>query len=194
MTKARTMVVVCFLAAFAAGIGAGLLVARQRHGPRHRSFLVRELDLTSEQAEKIRAIWSGVREALGPGRTEARRALETEREEAVRALLTKDQVARYDQVLEAFRRKREQMAEERKRRFDKAAEQTKEVLTEAQRLKYEKLLEGRRKRGRRPGRRGFGRPEDAGVPPPPPPPPSEHPRPKQPQGAAEGRGPHRERR
>lgn len=172
MTKARVLIVLCFILAFAAGISGGLAVSRppeRRPGP---PFLVEELDLTPGQAEQIRGIWSKTREVLR-SRTRGRRdALEQEREDAVRALLTPEQLARYEQVQADYRKKREEMGAKVREAIDQAVAETRKILTDEQRAKYEKLLEERRKKGGRPWGRGHHRgPHGSGPGGPPEPPP-----------------------
>lgn len=146
MTRARIVFILCFAAAFAAGVGAGLAVSRRgRRGlPPH---LVEELGLTAEQTEQVRAIWSEAGEAMRAAMKGQREALEQERDAATRALLTEEQVTRYEQVMKDFESKREAARAKAREIADKAVERTKEILTPEQKAKYEKLLERRGKRG-----------------------------------------------
>jgi len=167
MTRTRILIIICFVAAFAAGISGGLAVSRraaERAGP---PFLVEQLDLTPEQASQIRDIWSQTREAMHAAMGGQREALEEEREEAIRGLLTEDQAARYEQVLDDYRRKRDALNEKRQEIIDQAVERTKALLTDEQRAKYEGLLEERRKQGGPPwgrGRHGSPRGDNSGRP------------------------------
>jgi Spy/CpxP family protein refolding chaperone len=167
MTRTRVLIVICFAAAFAAGISGGLAVSHRGAERRDHPRLVEQLDLTPEQASQIRDIWSQTREAMRAAMAGQRDALEDERENAIRDLLTEDQVARYEQVMDDYRRKREALREQRRAIFEHAVERTKALLTDEQRAKYEGLLEERRKQGgpawgRR--RHGSSREERGGTP------------------------------
>lgn len=149
MTKAKTMVCICFVLAFAAGVCVGLLVSRSASGPRSGSWLSRELDLTREQREQMRQIWSEVMRASGERQRERRDTLQKERDEAISALLTNEQEREYEQLMEQYARKHQELSQERRKRFEETVEKTKQILTESQRKKYEELLKnGRGPRGR----------------------------------------------
>jgi len=164
------MVVVCFLVAFAAGVGVGLALRHRPAVPPVHSVLVRELNLTPEQGKKVLEIWSRARDALREQFHEQREAVAKQRDEAIRALLTKEQTPRYEQITADYQRKRDELGEQRKKLFRQAVEQTKEILTEDQRARYEEILEewrkmrphGRRPHGTRPseGTTGSNRPSE----------------------------------
>jgi Spy/CpxP family protein refolding chaperone len=154
MTKTRLLIVVCFLVAFAAGISGGLAFSRRPRERPRPPLLVEQLDLTAEQAEQARDIWSETREALRADMAGRRDALQQERDDAIRALLTEEQRVRYEQVMADYRSKREELRNKRKAAIEKAVERTKEILTDEQRAKYDQLLEERRKQGGLPWGRG----------------------------------------
>ena len=60
MTKTKMILIVSFLVTAAAGIGVGMLVSWPKPRYAHRSRLARELNLSSEQQEQMRKIWSEV--------------------------------------------------------------------------------------------------------------------------------------
>ena len=158
MTKARVMMLACFLVAFAAGTALGLLVGRPALAPHSRSRLSRELDLTPQQREQMRQIWSDVMRSAPQDEYERRQALRTQRDEAIQALLAEEQKPRYEEVMQEYSRKVDELAQERQELFQKATERTKEILTESQRKKYEELLEKARGPRSRPGGRPTHRP------------------------------------
>jgi len=159
----RWIVLGCFLAAFVAGVAAGVALFPPPPPPPPGSWLTHELDLTPEQRTRMRQIWSGV--MRGPRHSE-RQAMEKEKDEAVRALLTDEQKARYEEVAKGFAARLAAQADERKKAFEDAVESTKKILSEKQRAKYEEIL---KQRGGGWGRRGPpGPPPDGGVPEPPP--------------------------
>ena len=60
MTKTKVILIVAFLVTTAAGVGVGMLVSWPKPGYSRRSRLARELNLSSEQQEQMRKIWSEV--------------------------------------------------------------------------------------------------------------------------------------
>ena len=141
MSKAKAMLCVSFVLAFAAGICAGLLFGRSRSVRARGSVLLRELDLTPKQQEQMRAIWSEVTRASADRQLEDRDALRKKRDDAVKALLTSEQLRAYEQLMEEYTRELHALSQERRRRFDEAVEKTKLILTEPQRQKYMEMLE-----------------------------------------------------
>jgi len=152
VTKTRIVMLVSFAVVFAAGMAAGLLLARSARPAHRRSWLTSELDLTSEQREQMREIWSWP-DPRSPMRSpfERRRAIREWRDEAVRALLTDEQKVRHDELMLQYERKLAELTEERRKAFEEKVERTKGILTESQRKKYEELLEKGRGSRRRPG-------------------------------------------
>ena len=162
MSRAKVMMLACFLVAFAAGTTLGLLVGRSSRGHGRRSRLSRELGLTPGQREQMRKIWSDVMSSSSGPQRESRQSLREERDEAVRALLTEERKSKYDKVMEEYQQKVEELGRERRARFQEAVERTKEILTDAQREKYEELMKRRSEGGFRSFRgrdRGSGDPE-----------------------------------
>lgn len=147
MTRTRLLILTCFAAAFAAGISGGLVIGRQPRKPPPPPFLVQQLDLTPEQAERVRDIWSKTYDSLRATLSAKREALEQDREDAILAILTEDQLAFYQQVTAGYRAERDRLAEERKAAIEQAVERTKAVLTDEQKAKYEALLAEREKQG-----------------------------------------------
>jgi len=157
MTKTRIILLVGSVLVFAAGTSAGLLLSRVNDKPRRRSWLVSELNLTADQQEKMREIWSETLKSRLGSRGEDRRNLRQQRDEAIEQLLTAEQKVEYDAVQERYAQQIEQMHEQRRRAFEAATERTKRILTPEQVTKYEKILAQRREAGSSPQSRG-GRP------------------------------------
>jgi len=147
MTKAKVLLTVAFVVAFAAGAAVGLLMSSPGHRPRGPSWLTAELGLTDQQREQMHEIWSEVMRAGGSDRWERRRALAQHRDEAVTALLTEAQREQYDSILRDYGAKMDELDQERKQAFEQAVERTKQILTPEQAKKYDELFEERRKRG-----------------------------------------------
>jgi Spy/CpxP family protein refolding chaperone len=149
------LVIVCFLAAFAAGLAVGLVADRAPDPPRHHSWLMAELKLTPQQRDQMGKIWSEVMEGSGRQHGEQRRAITEERDKAIVGILTPAQQPKYDQIQQDYTRKLGELAQQRKAAFDQAVERTKQILTPEQVTKYEELLKKQRERGFG-GPRGMG--------------------------------------
>ena len=161
MSKAKAMLCVSFVLAFAAGICAGLLFVRSMSVRAPGSVLSRELDLTPKQREQMRQIWSEVTRASAERQPADRDAIRKRRDEAVKALLTSEQMREYEQLMEQYARELDALSQERRTRFDEAVEKTKLILTEPQRRKYTEMLERGARRPRRGGRPGENRSESS---------------------------------
>ena len=105
MNKTRIIILVSFALVFAAGAAVGLLVARSAQPPRRGSWLAHEFDLTPEQQEQMRKIWSEVMSSARRNGRERRQALRTERDKAVQALLSEEQKVQYEEVMQEYSRK-----------------------------------------------------------------------------------------
>jgi Spy/CpxP family protein refolding chaperone len=156
--RTKIVMTAAFALALCAGVAVGMLGARlpeKRGEP--RSWLADELQLTAEQREKMKAIWSEVskgREESG----EKRRAIEKERTDALKAFLGKlspEQRTEYESISQKFQQDRQELDRERDTKFKEAERQTEEMLTPEQREKYKALREKRRE-GRGDGRGGPG--------------------------------------
>lgn len=151
MTKTRLLLTVCFCAAFAAGVAAGLAWPRRHGRPPRGSLIANELGLTAEQREHMRQIWSGAMDALRGQHSKQRRELREQRDAAIVGLLTQEQKVRYDRIRSEYEAEMEAIGKAREAAFEDAVERTKQILTEPQRKKYEEML-----KKRRPGRRHWG--------------------------------------
>jgi Spy/CpxP family protein refolding chaperone len=154
--KMLLLVVICFLAAFAAGLGVGLVVARPADQPRHHSWLMAELKLTAQQRDQMGKIWSEVMEGSGRQHGEQRRAASEERDKAIVGILTPEQQPKYEQIQKDYAGKQAEFAQQRKTAFEQAVERTKQILTPEQAKQYDELLKKQRERG-------FGGPRGMGA-------------------------------
>ena len=134
-------------------IGQGL----KRPAPpmdRH-SWIAAELDLSPEQSEKMRAIWSDLVPAPATSTAPAtapttatrpldrRHQYQKERDDALAALvatLTPPQRAEYEKIMDRYNNQVADLGREREAAFQAAVEKTKAILSEAQKAKYEELL------------------------------------------------------
>ena len=146
MTRTKVILLVCFVAAFAAGGALGLAAGKSHRRQRDRSWLMAELNLTAQQREQMRQIWSETMEASARQHEEQRRAIAQQRDEAIAALLTPQQQPKYQQILQDYDRRIEELASQRKLAFEQAVEQTKQILTPDQARQYDELLKRQRDR------------------------------------------------
>jgi Spy/CpxP family protein refolding chaperone len=147
MTKTRLLLLVCFVAAFAAGTTAGLVIRKSDEHPRGHSWLMAELKLTDQQRDQMGKIWSEVMEASGRQHWEQRRAFAEERDKAIAAMLTPEQQSKHEQILDDYNRKVSELSQERKRAFEEAVQRTKQILTPDQARQYDELMKKQRDRG-----------------------------------------------
>ena len=178
MKKLVAILVVCVLLSLGAGVFIGVLWEHRR--PPLDPF-VGELNLTAEQQDKLKAIWSDAMEKGGfPVQDERREAAKKEYDAALRALFPAEQQPRYDELLHGYQKKLEDIELESRKIFDDATERSKQVLSEQQRAKYEEI---RRKHAERMKERGPGKKPGGFIPLlPPPPPPGPRPGGPRPQG------------
>ncbi|HOB75713.1 MAG TPA: Spy/CpxP family protein refolding chaperone [Phycisphaerae bacterium] len=179
MTKA--LVVVCFVAAFAAGLVVGLQwrapePPQTKRPSRGGGWLARELDLTPSQQEELDKIWSQIARSGGREREERRRQLYRERDEAIVALIRPEDELLYEAILSDYAAQMAELDAEWRTAFDDAVERTRQILTPDQQARCDQLLQrlhrergpydwrrGERDRGVRPGPRG-GPPGSRGSP------------------------------
>ncbi len=173
VTRARLIIAVAFIVTFLAGIAAGLAFKPMPPPPpREGSWLERELKLSPEQREKMRAIWTDVmRDAGRQSSMDRRRELQKERDEAVRLLIPEEHLSEYDLTLMEYARKAAELGKERERAFQEAVDRTTKILDEAQKKRYLELMKTRPERGphrpggpvREPGRPGERPPPGSGT-------------------------------
>ncbi len=145
MSKARVVMFVCFLVVFAAGVAGGVFLAPCGREHSRRSLLSRELDLSSDQRDQIRRIWSEVMAESKKKLREQSEKARSKRQAAVEALLKGDQVVAYKRIMATEKKELDAIKSERERLFAQAVERTKAVLNDKQRARYERLMEeGRR--------------------------------------------------
>jgi Spy/CpxP family protein refolding chaperone len=141
----RTVVVVGFLVAFAAGWSVGM---NRRVGDakpascsgRHGGWLVAELELSAEQQKQLEQIWSDVAKGGWRDRMDRRRQLSRERDEAIAALIRPEDKVRLDEILKQYAESSAAMERESRASYQSAVDQTKAMLTPEQRAKYEEIL------------------------------------------------------
>ncbi len=171
MSKAKAVILVCFVVAFAAGVLLGSVLGRRtvppveptpaEGGRRHRGpSLSEQLQLTPEQREQMKEMWEAMAQA-GRRNRERRMELQRERDRAVKDLYTEEQLTEYERVVQEYETQIEELNEQRRKGFEDVRERTRAILTPEQRQKYDEMLE----RFERPGPRGPGRRSGTGPPP-----------------------------
>ena len=155
MSKTKAILLFCFASVFAAGVLVGA-VARRATAPRRErhSWLSQELDLTPDQRDQMRDIWSDAMRGSREQQHQERRALREKRDQALQDLLSDEQKAEYEKILLKYEEGTKALDEVRKAAFDDAVQRTKAILNEEQRAKYEEML----KRGPRERHGGAPRP------------------------------------
>jgi len=118
-------------------------------------WLAAELNLTPEQREQLKAIWSETASRGGHDREDRRRQLYRERDAAIVALIRPEDKPRYEEILKSHAEQVAALDREWHESFQTAIEKTKEILSPEQRSKYEELLQRHQKeRGSRDWHRG----------------------------------------
>jgi Spy/CpxP family protein refolding chaperone len=149
VTKAKIIIGLAFLVTFLAGIAAGIALKPASRPPAQGSWLDRELGLTKEQRDQMRAIWTEVmRDGGRPQSSDKRREYQKARDDAVRGLVPAEKQPQYEAAMQEYARKTAELGKERERAFQEAVERTKKILNDEQRRKYEEMLKNRFDRDR----------------------------------------------
>ena len=139
MNKAKLLLVLAFLTVCAAGAVAGMAFDRHVRAPSGRhGGLSGVLNLTPDQQQKMKEIWSPVQK-LREDRFRARHELGQQRDQAVLDLLTPEQKAQYDQIQQRFREQVAVQENQMQQAVHDAEGQTREMLTPAQQARYDEL-------------------------------------------------------
>jgi Spy/CpxP family protein refolding chaperone len=152
MTK--VVVIIGFLVSFAAGLVVGIgtknlpdpkgspagspTSAPSTH-PSGRGVLPMALNLTPEQQEKMKKIWSSG-PPHGHNGDDPRRAARDERDAAIVALMTPEQKTKYDEVQKQYQDRLTAMDQEFREDFQRKVKETDEILSPEQSAKYHEFL------------------------------------------------------
>ncbi len=153
MRKVHVIISVTFVLALFAGAMVGALSARLPESHEARSWMTDQLDLSPEQREQMRAIWSELSKNR-PRESESRRAVEKQRTDEIVALLSPEQKAKYDAINQSFSQKLQDLSKQREQALADAQEKTRQILSPQQWAKYEQLMQKRRENSRRGGMGG----------------------------------------
>ena len=153
MTK--VVVIIGFLVSFAAGLIVGLETKQasiasptappttspsRGRGGGGPGQLAAELNLSPDQQEKMKAIWSDVAKHGRGENEERRRQLRSERDDAIAALVPAADKDKFEQIKKTYSDQMTAMDKEMRVRFDEAVKKTREILTAEQRAKYDEIL------------------------------------------------------
>ena len=169
---AKLLLVFGFLVAFCAGVAVGpklwpAAMALPTTRPTDReSWLTTELNLTPEQQEQMKKIWSDTAHRGNRESEDRRRQFRKERDDAIAALISPGDKEKYEQVLKTYADRDAAINRQWWDSYQATVERTKQILTAEQRLKYEELLKNRqaahaareRETGRRVDDRATSRP------------------------------------
>lgn len=141
MRKGRIILIAAFVLVLSAGMVVGRLWARlpmRAPGGPPPSWLADQLNLNSEQRQKMDSIWAETREKLDKA-AEHRHELDHEREQAVLALLTNEQQKAYEQIIADFHERHTELDEQRQKWVADADQRSLALLTDAQLKKWNEL-------------------------------------------------------
>jgi Spy/CpxP family protein refolding chaperone len=141
----RVVLVVCFLIAFAAGLAVGFQSRRPGPPPgdrrdRHSGWLAGELNLTAQQQEQLRAIWSETAMRGGREREDGHKECSKDRDAEIARLIRPEDRPQYEEIMRKHADRKAALDREWRAAFDAAVEKTRQILTPEQRIKYETLL------------------------------------------------------
>jgi Spy/CpxP family protein refolding chaperone len=149
MNRARVLFILGFVLSLGAGVVIGMVVGRAPITPAattHRGPGF-DLGLTPQQDEKVREIWSAVRQTDG-GRNDRRHSLSKERDDAIQQLIPAERQADYDRIQQSYKNKSVEMQKEHDRLVQEAEQKMKAVLTDAQWKRFEEMKRERADRGK----------------------------------------------
>jgi len=138
-------VILIMLACALTCFGAGYSVDRLLHPapPPPQDHYMAELNLSPEQREKIKAIWTDVSKNSGPAQREKREAAQKEFIEALQTLATPEQKPKLDVLVAEYRKKLDQISQDARKLRDEAIERTKAELNDEQRAAYDEIRKKR---------------------------------------------------
>ncbi|HEX3357134.1 MAG TPA: Spy/CpxP family protein refolding chaperone [Tepidisphaeraceae bacterium] len=142
----KFIVTLGFLIAFS----AGLVVGMEKHSiapaatptthPSSQHGMMADLNLTSQQRDQMKQIWSDVAKRGRGDQSDRRAEFRKERDEAVVALFSSADKLKYDAIQKAYQDKLAAIDAENKAAFQKAVDETMAILTPEQRTKYQEML------------------------------------------------------
>lgn len=145
MSKLNLILVLAFLMVFAAGASTGLLVENRASARSEGSSRTGDyLDLTPQQREQMRQIWSDASSGSWRAYREQQQALRQEADEEVRAMLPFEVRIQYDVIMGNLEMRKEQLLQQRQEAYRQAREKTRAILTDQQRERYDQWMTNHR--------------------------------------------------
>ncbi len=136
------LIIAIFTVALGTGFVVGMGMTRPPIGPKIQghSWLVDKLQLSPEQSEKIKAVWSENLHDTGKRRSDSIKQFRKDRDDALMSLLSPEQKAAYEKILAHYNDQITELNREQEAQFQAAAGKTKDLLDDHQRQIYDELL------------------------------------------------------
>jgi hypothetical protein len=150
-SKARAIMLFAFVIALSAGTVGGILLSRlpllasaqaSSSPVALQLSLTEALELSPDQAQKMRKIWEGSRDKSHGMFAEAQ-DLQKGRDDALVSLLNDEQKAKYEKIAKEYADRFAALTARRDSMFQDSVEQTKSILSASQQKKYEEILRSR---------------------------------------------------
>ena len=137
MKKTSIILSITFVLVFIAGFAVGTVADKK---PKHDfgAFLAEKLDLTDQQQQQMKAIWSQTMSKEKTGRHHYKE-LKDQRDTAINNLLKPEQLIEYQAILDTYKEQTNALRQARHKAIENAVAQTKKILTPKQQELYEKL-------------------------------------------------------
>jgi Spy/CpxP family protein refolding chaperone len=145
----RLLLIIGFAFSFGAGV---LLSPRLMHSTqatpatqpsRRDGWLTSELNLTPQQQEQMKKIWSETAHRGNREQEDRRRQIRKDRDDAIAALIQPQDKEKFELALKTYADQQSAMDKEWRASFERAEEKTKQILNPEQRKKYEEMLKNR---------------------------------------------------
>jgi Spy/CpxP family protein refolding chaperone len=143
-----------------AGVMVGRVTAQYSHQDQHQhsfnpgghghNWIDDQLNLTSDQKQKMDAIWDQTRKKM-QAIFDGRHTMESDRDQAILQLLTPDQRAEYQKINDQFHARRDEQFKERNKLIQEANEASRALLDDSQQKKWDALTKMMRERHGPPG-------------------------------------------
>jgi Spy/CpxP family protein refolding chaperone len=110
---------------------------------RRDGWLTSELNLTPQQQEQMKKIWSETAHRGSREQEDRRRQIRKDRDDAIAALIQPQDKEKFELALKTYSDQQSAMDKEWRASFERAEEKTKQILNPEQRKKYEEMLKNR---------------------------------------------------
>ncbi len=128
-----------FAVALGTGLAVGMGFTHHAKPADRESWLADQLNLTPEQSNQMKDIWSAM--MGGPGHSfDRRRELARARDDAIFKLIPESAKPQYQLIVDHYNQQVAELARDRDAAFQAAVEKTKAILNETQRAKYDQIM------------------------------------------------------